>query len=226
MLLFDLGGVLVDFTGVRDIAALLSKPASRADIVERWSHCPVSYAFGVGEIGPAEFAQRFVRDWGITLEPEQFLREFRSWSRGFLPGARELLDTLRPRFRLGAVSNSNEVHWARNAELGVTQQFEFAVSSHQVGACKPDAAVYEAALIVENDLHRGLDGLIVVTAPEAVQLARLRLRDGMSEAEARARLAAQLPAAEKKRQATVVIENSGSEEALAAQVERLLAQMR
>ena len=87
-------------------------------------------------------------------------------------------------------------------------------------------AVYEAALIVENDLHRGLDGLIVVTAPEAVQLARLRLRDGMSEAEARARLAAQLPAAEKKRQATFVIENSGSEEALAAQVERLLAQMR
>jgi len=146
LLLFDLGGVLVDFTGVRDIAALLSKPASRADIVERWSHCPVSYAFGVGEIGPAEFAQRFVRDWGITLEPEQFLREFRSWSRGFLSGARELLDTLRPRFRLGAVSNSNEVHWARNAELGVTQQFEFAVSSHQVGACKPDAAVYEAAL--------------------------------------------------------------------------------
>jgi len=146
LLLFDLGGVLVDFTGVRDIAALLSKPASRADIVERWSHCPVSYAFGVGEIGPAEFAQRFVRDWGITLEPEQFLREFRSWSRGFLPGARELLDTLRPRFRLGAVSNSNEVHWARNAELGVTQQFEFAVSSHQVGACKPDAAIFEAAL--------------------------------------------------------------------------------
>ena len=146
MLLFDLGGVLVDFTGVRDIAALLSKPASRADIVERWSHCPVSYAFGVGEIGPAEFAQRFVRDWGITLEPEQFLREFRSWSRGFLSGARELLDTLRPRFRLGAVSNSNEVHWARNAELGVTQQFEFAVSSHQVGACKPDAAIFEAAL--------------------------------------------------------------------------------
>ena len=146
MLLFDLGGVLVDFTGVRDIAALLSKPASRADIVERWSHCPVSYAFGVGEIGPAEFAQRFVRDWGINLEPEQFLREFRSWSRGFLSGARELLDTLRPRFRLGAVSNSNEVHWARNAELGVTQQFEFAVSSHQVGACKPDAAIFEAAL--------------------------------------------------------------------------------
>ncbi len=86
-------------------------------------------------------------------------------------------------------------------------------------------AVYEAALIVENGLHHGLDGLIVVTAPEAVQIARLGRRDGMPEAEARARIAAQLPAAEKARQATVVIENSGSEAELAAQVDRLLARM-
>ena len=54
-------------------------------------------------------------------------------------------------------------------------------------------AVYEAALIVENGQHLGLDGLIVVTASEAVQLSRLRLRDGLSEEEARARIAAQLP---------------------------------
>ena len=86
-------------------------------------------------------------------------------------------------------------------------------------------AVYEAALIVENRLHDGLDGLIVVTAPEAVQIARLRARDAMSEAEARARIAAQLPAAEKLRHATFVVENSGSEADLAAQVDRLLEKM-
>jgi dephospho-CoA kinase len=86
-------------------------------------------------------------------------------------------------------------------------------------------AVYEAALIVENGLHRGLDGLIVVTAPEDVQISRLRLRDGMSEEEARARIAAQLPAAEKVRAATFVIENGGSESGLSAQVDRLLAQL-
>lgn len=83
-------------------------------------------------------------------------------------------------------------------------------------------AVYEAALIVENRLHLDLDGLIVVTAPAGVQLARLRLRDGMSEAEAKARIAAQLPEAEKTKLATVVIDNRGSEAELAAQVDRLL----
>ncbi len=86
-------------------------------------------------------------------------------------------------------------------------------------------AVYEAALIVENRLHDGLDGLVVVNAPEAAQIARLRTRDAMSEAEARARIAAQLPAAEKIRHATFVIENSGNEKDLAAQVDRLLEKM-
>ena len=107
MLLFDLGGVLVDFSGVRDIAKLLPTPASREEIIERWSHCPDSYAFGVGEIGAEEFAQRFVRHWEIALPPDQFLREFQTWVRGFLPGAKDLLESLRPRFRLGALSNSN-----------------------------------------------------------------------------------------------------------------------
>jgi dephospho-CoA kinase len=84
------------------------------------------------------------------------------------------------------------------------------------------AAVYEAALIVENGLDKGLDGLVVVTAPVDVQIARLRLRDGMTEAEARARIAAQLPAEEKVKRATFVIDNHGSEQDLAAQVDELL----
>ena len=83
-------------------------------------------------------------------------------------------------------------------------------------------AVYEAALIVENGMQAGLDGLIVVTAPLEVQLKRLLLRDGLAEPEARARLAAQLPQAEKARLADFVIDNAGPQEALVAQVEALL----
>jgi len=86
-------------------------------------------------------------------------------------------------------------------------------------------AVYEAALIVENGLHEGLDGLIVVLAPPEVQIDRLLRRDGMSEEEARARIAAQLPAAEKVQHARFVLENSGSEADLEAQVERLVKQL-
>ena len=87
-------------------------------------------------------------------------------------------------------------------------------------------ALYEAALIVENGLQHGLDGLIVVTVPPEVQIARLRLRDNMSEPEARARIASQLPSAEKVREATVVIDNAGSEAELGARIERLVERLR
>jgi dephospho-CoA kinase len=85
-----------------------------------------------------------------------------------------------------------------------------------------DLAIYEAALIVENGLDKGMDGLIVVDLPEELQLARLRARDGLTEPEARARLAAQLPAARKRERATFLIENHGSEADLEAQVAKLM----
>jgi dephospho-CoA kinase len=82
-------------------------------------------------------------------------------------------------------------------------------------------AIYEAALIVENGLHHALDGLIVVSAPVEEQVRRLAQRDGMGESEARARIAAQLPAHEKVKAADFVIENTGAPELLRAQVARV-----
>lgn len=70
-------------------------------------------------------------------------------------------------------------------------------------------AVYEAALLVENGVHHGLDGLIVVVCAEATQLARLMARDGYVESEARARIAAQAPIADKVAAATWVVDTSG-----------------
>jgi dephospho-CoA kinase len=70
-------------------------------------------------------------------------------------------------------------------------------------------AIYEAALLVENGVHKALDGLIVVACDEATQLARLVERDGYSEEEARARIAAQAPMAQKIAAASWVVDTSG-----------------
>ena len=87
-------------------------------------------------------------------------------------------------------------------------------------------AIYEAALIVENGLHHGLDGLIVVNAPVEEQVRRLAQRDGMAESEARARIAAQLPAHDKAKAADFLIENTGAPELLRAQVARVVDAIR
>jgi dephospho-CoA kinase len=83
-------------------------------------------------------------------------------------------------------------------------------------AAGTDAAyvVYEAPLLVETGAHRGLAALVVVAAPEEVQIARVVQRDGLDAAAAGARIAAQMPLAEKVAVADWVIENDGTLEAL------------
>ena len=98
-----------------------------------------------------EWAGRFVRDWDVDLKPDEFLTKFTTWSRRVLPGAKELLEELRNRYRLAALSNSNELHWERNThELRIIELFEFAISSHQVGFCKPHPDIYKAAIARAN----------------------------------------------------------------------------
>jgi dephospho-CoA kinase len=81
---------------------------------------------------------------------------------------------------------------------------------------------YEAALLVENRTHTSLAGLVVVAVAEQVQLARLTARDGLSLDDARARLAAQAPLADKLAAATWVITNDGALDGLGAEVERVV----
>lgn len=79
-------------------------------------------------------------------------------------------------------------------------------------------AIYEAALLVENGSYRMMQALVVVAAHEATQIARVMARDGLDEAGARARLAAQLPLEKKIAVADFVIWNDGTREELAARV--------
>jgi dephospho-CoA kinase len=88
-----------------------------------------------------------------------------------------------------------------------------------------DAAFIEAALLVEAGYHKRLDGLVVTWCRPEQQLERLRAR-GFSEEEARRRIAAQLPVAEKLRHATEKIDCTGSLEDTRRQVQALAAKLR
>jgi dephospho-CoA kinase len=84
-----------------------------------------------------------------------------------------------------------------------------------------DAVIYEAALIVEKKLYTWMDGLVVVSLPPEVQLARLMERDGIDREAAASRIAAQLPLADKIAVADHVIDNSGTQDQTRAQVRAL-----
>jgi len=72
-----------------------------------------------------------------------------------------------------------------------------------------EVAVYEVPLLFENGLDAVMDTTILVACPDDVQLARIMARDGLNEAQANARVAAQMPLAQKRQRAAFVIENDG-----------------
>ena len=90
---------------------------------------------------------------------------------------------------------------------------------------KQRAAFVEAALIFEANLHKRLDGVVVAWCLPEQQLARL-IERGLSEAEARKRIAMQMPVQEKLALATDKIDCSGSLQETRRQVEALAAKLR
>ncbi len=82
-------------------------------------------------------------------------------------------------------------------------------------------AVIEAALIYESDMHEMIDFVVVVNADEAVRVARVMDRDGVSAEEVRKRMTAQWPMERKIRLADFVIGNNGSREELQTRVQLL-----
>ncbi|MBK7071839.1 MAG: dephospho-CoA kinase [Myxococcales bacterium] len=94
-----------------------------------------------------------------------------------------------------------------------------AIAAH--AAAGVPVVFYEAALLIENGLHRGLDGTIVVSVDPATQAARLAARDNLPPDAVEGRLAAQLPLADKLAVATWVVDNSGDRAALTSAVDRL-----
>lgn len=92
----------------------------------------------------------------------------------------------------------------------------------EIAATAPHAVViYDAALLIEAGAHARADKIIVVTADAQTQLARLKARDHLSAEEARKRIAAQMPLADKVKLADYVIDGALPMEQLRKEVRRI-----
>lgn len=81
--------------------------------------------------------------------------------------------------------------------------------------------VQDIPLLVESGLAGLFDLVVVVDAADDVRVGRLVADRGMTEAEARARIAAQAPRQQRLDAADVVLDNDGTPEQLSAQIDRL-----
>ena len=81
--------------------------------------------------------------------------------------------------------------------------------------------IIDAALMVESGFFRTFDRLIVVHCSPSLQLSRIVNRDGLTPAQARARMAAQMPVEEKIKHAHYTIETSGTFRQTREQIESI-----
>lgn len=143
VLVFDLGGVLVELDGPAIRPEWLPAGTSVMDL-KSWLHSPWVRAFEQGQIEADEFAEALVTCLNLSISPDAWLAHFKVWPKGLYPGAKELLADCRKRFRTAILSNTNGLHWPRMMqEMGLAKWVDQPFASHLLGLAKPDPAIFQ-----------------------------------------------------------------------------------
>lgn len=181
VVLFDVGGVLVDLGGVDALLGWLGPPATQESLWPVWLRSPSVRAFETGRIEPLAFAKGIIAELKLELDPGVFLQSFEAWPTRAFPGALELVASIPARYQRALLSNSNVLHWPRVLdEMKLRHSFEHRFSSHLTGKIKPDAEAFEhvvAELGCRPDEVLFLDdNSINVEAARALGMQSIRVR--------------------------------------------------
>lgn len=82
--------------------------------------------------------------------------------------------------------------------------------------------IYDIPLLFESKLTHLVERVILVYVDNTIQLQRLMKRNGLSEAEAKARIASQLPLNEKVELADAIVNNNGTIDETEKQINQLI----
>ncbi len=147
VLLFDVGGVLVELGGVDAILGWLEHRISAEELWRRWLRSESVRKFETGRIDAGGFAAGIIAEFGLKIGAREFLDSFVGWPTGLYPGTLEMLARIPSRYRRALLSNSNALHWPRVLdEMRLGGSFEHHFVSHMTGHIKPDAAAFEHVL--------------------------------------------------------------------------------
>jgi putative hydrolase of the HAD superfamily len=145
--IFDLGRVIVD-VDVHRPAGFVFSQMSQAD-VERLIMAVMGdelmMRFNTGRVGTQEFYDGLTERFGLAPGFEEFKD---LWCGVFSPiaGMEELIRQLNGAYRLGLLSDTDPLHWAYlHSKYPVLNLFERPTLSFEVGAVKPDPAIFLAA---------------------------------------------------------------------------------
>lgn len=141
-ILFDLGGVLVDWDGIVPLRKLTRQRLDSEQARRFWLESSWVREFETGRCSSEAFASGVVRELALEISPERFLCEFKSWDRGPFPHAVELLEQLRRHYSLYCLSNNNPLHWQKPELQRLIGYFKESFVSFEMGLMKPDRGTF------------------------------------------------------------------------------------
>ena len=141
--LFDFGGVLVEWDGVQPLLDLTGGRLSADEARLFWLNSRAVRKFETGRCSEEDFAREVIEELQADLAPAEFIAKFTSWDRGLFAGARDLVAELKHRILLYCLSNNNPIHWALPHLQDLASDFSMTFVSFEMGLMKPDVAAFE-----------------------------------------------------------------------------------
>ena len=139
ILLFDLGGVLVD---LGDPVAAIGLDMTSEEFWTTWLSSPLVREFETGKLSRSEFLARFGAQLGLH-DANEFERRMRGWRLPLYEDAKALLHTLLGKVEIALLSNTNEIHWQHVvSQTSLFAEFSKLFLSFETGNAKPDAAAF------------------------------------------------------------------------------------
>jgi glucose-1-phosphatase len=147
-IIFDFGNVICKFDMrifVEKISQLANTPASKMQDILHQSF-PLARDYETGLISSDEFFGRISRMYGLSLPKQKFVHAFVEVFTP-IPPTFHLIGKLKPRYKLGLLSNTNEWHFEYGIKpVEVFPLFDSVTLSFEVKAMKPAEKIYKDAL--------------------------------------------------------------------------------
>src|SRR5215831_6320893 len=143
VVLFDVGGVLVELSGLSLLQSWLGNRMSEEEIYTFWLTSPVVRAFETGRMEAEAFGAELVAELGLPVAHEEFLRAFCGWMHGVFPESLGLVRRVPRKYVRATLCNSNALHWPllmENHEF--RDAFDHHFASHLNGKIKPDEEAF------------------------------------------------------------------------------------
>jgi len=171
VLLFDLGGVIVNWTGL-DVLSEMTK-LSRDQVAESFAASPIFSTYEIGKCDDETFINELISIFKLDVSPAKARQLWQEWVGATYTGTKDALEILKENYTIACLSNTNALHWEwLSTHIVIEDYFEHSYASHLINVAKPNADSYHIPIkdmgVNPSDIWFFDDTLVNVEAAKSV----------------------------------------------------------